>query len=481
MENFSYNLIFFLILIGGFLIRVIPQLSFKIESPDSYYHLTAARQIWKEKKIPSKLESFLFEGTYTYPPILHVLLAPIIRFKKITLGRMVSPIFDMLIGVLVFYVATDFFGEEIGLISFLIYVITPINVIESIKLTPRTIGQFFLTLFMFSVFYVDSNPFQLLLLIPIISTAIVLLSHKMATQSLAMLVIFVSVVYLLVDYNYSIFLMCGLILGVLFTIAVSKGFYLKIFRGHKAILSYHFKHGDFRKGKKQFLSPVQIVQRWPWIILVPFAMIFLNFEEFFALKNLNFLFIWGVFFVALTILWRFGSGFRYLVFGIPPTCIFFAYIIWSEFSQIGLVFLILAAGLSIARIAYYLKKNRKKPLITKELENCFNYLVSAPTKSVACVPASLNYQTAFFTEKKVLSGEASPEQFKEKRDYYSKFFNDDKTLLNLIKEFQTNTFLVASASVIGQEFEKIVMKSNLVTSTTLHDEGSYKILSIVER
>jgi hypothetical protein len=476
MDFMGYEYFFILILVLGFLIRIIPSFLFKIDSPDTFYHLTVARQIWREKKIPKKLNSFLFEGTFSYPPLFQIFLIPLIIKNQLIFGRLISPTIDIFIGVLVYLVARDSFGVEIGLISFILYLLIPINVIESIKLTPRPLGQFFFVMFMFSIFY--STEFQIeFFLISIISVVGILLSHKMATQSLIMISIMMAGSFLFLDWNYSIFISTSLTLGILSTIVISQGFYLKIFQGHKAVLLHHFKFGDFRNGEKKFGSPFQIIQRWPWIILFPLPLIFSENITIFSNKDLSFLLIWGLFFIAMSILWRFGSAFRYIVFATPPLCIIFAYSIWTEFNDWVFVFLIFALGMSLARITYYFKRQYDNPLITHELHDCFKYLKNLPEESLGCIPPSLNYQTAFFTEKKILAGEATPEQFEKKRDYFS-FAKDEYSLLNTIQAFKTKYFLVDYKNPIGKKFETIINESKKLSSSILYERGSYKIYEI---
>jgi len=476
LSNTVYDIIFLLALLFGAALRIVPLFLFRIENIDSFYHLTAARQIWNEKKIPSSLNSFLIKGTYSYPPLLHFLLAPIVGKNKKSLALIISPIFDILSAILIYYVIQSNFNTEVALISSVLFLFIPFTVIESMSLTPRSIGSFFIIAYYFLVSFtiVENIIFELIL--ASICVAVVLLSHKMATQSLIFSGLFLTLAYVLIDVETSIFVITTLILGSILSFIISKGYYRKVFRGHKAMLLYHFKHGNYF-GEKKFGNPIQIIKLWPWLILLIIAIFLDNFYHLYNDENLLFLLIWGLFFIGLSIVWRYGDNYRYLVYAMAPISIVFANII-LQLQELTIIFIGISLFLSFARIGLFIRKQRKNPLISTDLHNCFKYIVNQDKiTSIACIPSTINYPAAFYTHKKILAAEAAPEPWENGIDY-SNYVSKADTILELINKFQTKIFLVNSQDQKANEFENAVANSSLVDHKVLFHSGSYKIYEL---
>ena len=467
---------FFIIISIGLAIRILPIILFKIESPDNYYHLTAAQQIWDEKKIPDYLKAFLLKGAYSYPPTLHLLLAPIVGRNKIFLSKIIGPIFDVLNAILIYFVVSEFFGQEIALVSCLIYIITPLNLMESLAVTPRPIGLFFTTSFFLLAFISIFSNSILFLIMASFCFMGVLLSHKMATQSIVSASIIISLFYILLDYQLSIFIMSALTLGFFLALVISRGFYRKIFRAHKAMLSYHFKQGNY-EGKKQFGNPLEIIKRWPWLPILPFV----YFISSLSLENnphFIFLLIWGVFFLIITVLWRYGDNYRYLTYGIAPLSIIVSQTVWSFNDEIKFFFLAIIILLSLGRLSIFIRNQKRNRIISKDLLNCFEFIrTKKEYQAVGYVPVSLIYPAAFFTGKQVLGAEASPEPWEKGIDY-SAYMENHELLLKLLKEFNIKTFLINLNDPRGRKLKSILEESKIIKSYLSFKEGTYQIYEL---
>jgi hypothetical protein len=474
-----YDLLFVVIVVIGALIRIVPLLKLRLESGDNYYHLLAARQIRREKKLPSELGYFIFKGTYSYPPLLHLILASIQKPQhydnRTRSALLVSPIIDVLSCIFLYYSVSLIIDPAIALLSALIYMSTPILVFESLPITPRPLGLLFLNAYLLCL-YGFSSYHALELLIPAsFCVTGALLGHKMATQSLFFVGIFLSLVFVALDYSISEFVVISILSGLILALIISKGFYKKVFRGHKAMLGYHFKHGNY-KGEKRFGNAIEIIQRWPWIFLLPIAFFIGNTQSLQASENLVLL-LWGLFFITITMLWRYGDNYRYLVYGVAPLSIVLAQLLWaSPELQRNILLTALVAGNAL-RIIVFFRRRSKESLVSQSLRKCFDFLRRQDNFSIGCVPVSLNYPTAYFTEKKVLGSEASPESWETGIDL-SGFFKDESLLLNLMKAHNTSLFLVDSSDTTGRIFESLLNTSKLLKSTLLFESGEFEIYEL---
>jgi len=172
----------------------------------------------------------------------------------------------------------------------------------------------------------------------------------MATQSLFFISLSMSVIFLIIDYQVSFFILSSLTLGIASTMIVSKGFYKKILYGHIAILRYHFRQGNY-EGEKKFGNPLQILQRIPWLILFPIVFLFNDFIDFTSQNS--FLIIWGMLFLIITILWKFGDNYRYLVYGIIPLSVIFSEMIFKLDDTVLVIIISSILTLCFFRLSYF--------------------------------------------------------------------------------------------------------------------------------
>jgi len=468
-----HNEIFYIILIMGLLIRILPQIIFKIDTVDTYYHLTAAKQIWNERKIPINLNSFLIKGTYSYPPLLHLIISPFVGKQKIFPARFIGIIFDFSSIILLYYVIGQTLGYEVALIASLVYAMTPINIIESFSVTPRPLGWFFLNVFLLTTFFSISNFSILLLMISVSSVIGILLSHKMATQSLFFISLSMGVIFLIIDYQVSFFILSSLTLGIASTMIVSKGFYKKILYGHIVILRYFFRQGNI-EGEKKFGNPIQILQRIPWLILFPIVFLFNDFIDFTSQNS--FLIIWGMFFLIIPILWKFGDNYRYLVYGIIPLSVIFSEMILKLDYTVLVIIISSLLTLCFFRLAYFFKINKTHRIISKDLLSCFSYVNNNDIQRISIVPASLVYPASFYTNKQILGADPSPEILKGKD--YTKISSNPSLLFDTIKKFQIFTFIIDTNDQNALSLKSIIEKSTLLKSTILFSQGRFEVIKL---
>lgn len=480
MNESYYDILFLTIILAGLFARIFPIVRFDIRSVDNYYHLLAARQIWKEKRIPRKLEHFLFSGTYSYPPLLHLILAPIgarLGTGREKVGLVLAPIADIVSAVILYFFVESVLGEPIALIATLMYVITPILVIESLSITPRTLGALFLNLFIMIAFLYSYNHNYWLVVPAILSVAIILLTHKMAAQSLFFVSVASSAMFLVVDLSISAFVSLSVILGFFITLFFSRGFYRKVLRGHKAMLRYHFKHGNY-KGEKKFGNPLQILQRWPWLMLFP-LIIAISYSQPPIIEVPLVPLVWGSAFLALTMLWRYGDNYRYLVYGIAPLAIVFAVFTSSLLDSWRWTIIGISIALCTLRLSYFFsRKSMVDSIVTEDLLDCLSYIKNQESyQSFGCVPVSINYPSAFYADKAVLGAEAAPEPWERGLDF-SHFYRDEDLLLELMSNYGTRLYLVNSSDPAGATFESLLRGSKKIRHSILHACGRYKVYEL---
>ena len=204
-------------------------------------------------------------------------------------------------------------------------------------------------------------------------------------------------------------------------------------------MSFHFKHGDYA-GYKNFGKPIPIITRLPWIVLFP-ILLFLDLSA----KPDSFIIFNGIIailFILLTFLWRYGDNYRYLVYASPSLCMVFAYLVYPIPEPWNLILISLGILSSLLRLGYYYYKGMSKRLVTSKLLESFDFVRNNTSiDSLGLVPVSYVYPAAYYTGKKVLGTDGSPEPWEKGKDY-SRFFITEDGFLEVLEEFNVNTFLV---------------------------------------
>ena len=475
--SFVFSALFFVVLGLGIALRSIPSLILKLDSPDEYAHFLISRKIYQQKKLPHSLDQFLIRGTFSYPPLLHFILIPFIVRNRFSSSKIISLFADIGIGVLIYYVTYNLINENVALLAFLFYVITPINVIESTYVNPRTLGAFFFFLFVMTIFLTQTYDTSILAL-SVISVIFILLTHRMATQSLLFISVILLITYFFIDYELSMYISVSLVLGFFLTLIFSKGFYKKILHGHKVILAFHFKQGDY-SGRKNFGNPIHVIIRIPWIILFPFLLFFV--EITFSNSFIFFNAIIAITFVSLAFLWRYGDNYRYLVYASPPLSIVFSYFVFSLSEPWNVIFVGIAIFSSIFRIGIFYFKSRSKKLVSKQLLDTFEFLKNKnDIDSIATTPTSYVYPAAFFTNKKILATDGSPEPWEKGKDY-SNFYLKEEGFLEVINGFKINTFLIDTNKSEASAFMKTLKNSKKLVFKRIFNLKNYEVYDISKK
>lgn len=415
---------------------IIPVLAFVFESyprflnrkfgVDIWTHLLYLKEYHKQKGIPKNIKNgFLVSGDYDYPPAFIFILSKL-SFKWVEKYEFLfSPFFDAWHLLIIFYLVNIASGSiVVALLTQLLYVFTPIIILENSSATPRSLGYTLFSITFFSLFIFQQKVDYLYLLVAVVFGSFIFLSHRFTAQGFLFFSIFFSLFY-----KSFIFLEVFLLSFVL-SYVLSSGFYAKVLKGHLGNLWFWYKNIDFRfahqvKGNykefktgdfvfrlyNQFLKfpPFVLAITNPWTLSV-FYILFFAFPQNLIMKN----FIWWVvfsYFLSVATLWvpilRFlGEGQRYLELSAFPSAFLSAWLlnrlITSSFSIFVVAGYMLIAVLSFITIVVIQRKaiiNDRLRTITPSLQKMFEYLKSLKKKPhLLCIPHQITTNVIYHTK-----------------------------------------------------------------------------------
>lgn len=369
---------------------------------------------------------FIIEGYFDYPPIFPWLLSFISKKTLLQIQGFIAPIFDCIQNYLVFLITLQLTNKpEVALIAQVIYFSTPIAALENSYLTPRSLGYLNFTLAFYPILMYQQTHTLIYLAVGYLFTSLIFFSHRFPVQAL----LFISIFFTIFDKNL-IYLM-NFFLSLLTAILISRGYYLRVLRGHLSIIYFWVLHYKFRfahqiRGnfsstkihKMDFVgfvyyllstfTPLSLIATNIWL-LAPFAFFMDKYIKLGLIPLDNPLFfkmsLWVVFFyiistivLSVKYLIPIGEGQRYLEMALVPTSILAA-VIFSVFVNTQYKIEIIIIYISIFAVNVLLTvyaqwkgvitdKNRS---LTKELPEVFSYLNHLKFKPrIICVPHAIN-------------------------------------------------------------------------------------------
>lgn len=411
--------------IFAFIFEIYPRILNKKFGVDIWTHLLYLKEYHKQKKIPGKIENgFLVPGVYDYPPVFIFILSKF-PFKLVEKYEFLfSPFFDSLLVILIFHISFSLTGNILlSLVTQIIYLLTPIIVLENSSATPRSLGYSLFTILFISLFLFVRNNEWIFLLIAITSGALIFLSHRFTTQGF----LFFSIFFSILDKN-PIYLLV-FILSFFLAVVFSKGFYLKVLRGHLGNLAfwnknakYRFFHqikGSYKEHKtKDFIFKLynQFLEFPPFVLAITNPWTLPVFYIFFFAQPLDPLFLrmllWVMlsYVLALLTTWipslRFlGEGQRYLELSAFPTALLSSKLLFgfmeTDFKNIislGYIVLGIASFITIVVIQRKGIIKDKLRTITPGMKKMFSYLKHLHQKpSLLCIPHQITTNTIYHT------------------------------------------------------------------------------------
>lgn len=393
---------------------------------DIWTHLLYLKEYHRQKGIPRRIKNgFLVSGEYDYPPVFIFILSKF-PFKLVEKYEFLfSPFFDAVHLMLIFFISYFLTNDMIiALLTQVLYVLTPIIILENSSATPRSLGYTLFTILFVSLFLFIENNNSALLIVAIVAGTLVFLSHRFTTQGF----LFFASFFTVLDKN-SIYLW---IFGISFIVAivVSRRFYFKVLRGHIGNLVFWYKNIDYRfahqvKGNykehrtqdfifrlyNQFLKfpPFVLTITNPWTLPVFYLFFFA-----FPIEPILQRFIWWViasYALAITTIWvrhlRFlGEGQRYLELSAFPTAFLSAQIllnlIKSEVALFTLAYYTVIGVAALLTTVVIQKKGiikDKLRTVTPSLKQIYFYLRSLRSKPrLLCIPHQITTSTIYHTD-----------------------------------------------------------------------------------
>lgn len=431
---------------------IIPFLSFLLQSYPRFFNKFFGVDVWtrlieidlvrkNDHRIPKKKinNQFIIDGYFDYPPLFPFIFSFFPKKSLLKYQGFISPLIDSLQVVLVFFIAYFLTNNPwLSITSQLIYLLTPMIAIENSYFTPRSFGYLLFSAAVIFFIFFFYQPTVLNFSIGIILTTLVFLSHRFATQSLVFLAIF------LTFYFKSPVFILEILSGFLFAVFLTRGYYLRVLRGHFSNIYFWFLNRD-----KRFTHPIRgnvktknkdFVSRIYSLLSVfsPIALFGLNFWMLsgfivFILSYLNMLDVplifqtftaWILFFYVLAVITlRFkyflciGEGQRYLEMIAVPSAILSSYLVFEFLKTpygpyiLGLFIFFLMFNLAII-VFTQLKgiiKDKDKSL-TADWNKIFIYINKMKTiPRIVCFPHQNTTMTMYHTKAKILVNADNPQ------------------------------------------------------------------------
>lgn len=401
---------------------------------DTWYFLNYAEAFRKERRLPAKLSNYLLDiEEQWYPPVLAIILS---FFSKRLVDKyhwLISALIDSIQSIILYIFSILFTGRmDVAIFATLLYISSTVNASMATNLNSRPLASLVSTLLMLSIYYFSLSPniysFGLILLFG----AILLHTHKMATQQFVFFSIGLS--FINRDLTYLYILIFVFIIGLIST----KGFYIKILKNNIQIvkfwaknLPYLLKHQvytsplyrDDKKAKEKIGISGLKMHRYMFyfakahlLLLLSIVIIFWilknNIPDF---KRIQFLFNWA-FINYFTIIsttyfpyFKFiGEGFKYLIYGTFPISFLISYctlnIIPETTISYAILIILIVSSFYIQIFTLSRQTVNVNSFVDEELKQVIKILRENKEDNIMCIPVFKAEPIAYLAEKKVLWG-----------------------------------------------------------------------------
>ena len=419
----------------SFALQVYPRFFNKYFGVDVWTRLLEVEHVKRaHHKIPGKIrKGFIIEGTFDYPIIFPWIFSFFPKKFLLNIQGVVSPFFDFLQNILVFYIAFLLTNNiSVALLAQAMYSVIPIIPIENSYLTPRSLGYLNFTLAFFPIFMYHINHNPVFLLISLFFTCTLFLTHRFALQSFIIISIFFSFV------DRSVIYLVNILLGFTIVLILTRGFYLRVARGH--LYNIYFWVVNYKNRFAHQIYGLRPNKRVDWVgkiyplfsIFSPFFMFAMNVWAFSAFIYLFLYFqkwdslpidpvflrmsLWVIFFyvfgaIVLKVkrLIPIGEGQRYMEMASVPSVILSSVLFFNLFEKFGIIVAFLLGMFLVGNLLLILfiqikgiisDKNRS---LTEELREAYKFINSLPGKpKIICIPHQITTMTVYNTKADVL-------------------------------------------------------------------------------
>lgn len=242
------------------IIRIIPKFINTKISSDTWYHISCADNIRKNKhKVPEKLEGYLLPSGYNYPFLYHFVLSFIPTQKIIKYERVFSAVIDGIMIVISYYMFSQILNDkDIALNLSILLTLSPTFLKVStgpraFDLTPRVFGELTTLLYFLAMYqFYLTNDFAFYF-ISITFGSISFLSSKFSVQVILIFSILMSV------FIGSIEILLSPILSFIFAIIISDGKCMTLI---KQQCTHLYKYATELKNIDGFIGQINSIQQY---------------------------------------------------------------------------------------------------------------------------------------------------------------------------------------------------------------------------
>lgn len=384
-------------------------------------------------RIPGKIKrGFIIEGYFDYPIIFPYLFSFFPKKFLLNIQGFVSPFFDSLQNIIVFYITFSLTNSlPTSLLAQAMYSLIPIIPIENSYLTPRSLGYLNFTLAFYPLLLYHTYHNIFLFLISLFFTCTLFLTHRFALQSL----IFISLFFSIVDHSFIYSL--NLIISFIIVVILTKGFYLRVARGHLYniyfwVVNYKFRFAHQIYGLKStkrmdwvgkvysllsLLSPIFLFAVNIWAFSAILYLVFYQQSSDFPINIIYFkMSLWIIFFyifgsIVLRIkrLIPIGEGQRYMEMASVPSVVLSSIIFFYFFSKFGIIVMATLIFLMLSNLSFIIfvqikgiigDKNRS---LTYDLKQTYRFINSLKgTPRIICIPHQITTMAVYNTKADVL-------------------------------------------------------------------------------
>ncbi len=414
---------------------------------DTYSHLRIAEEFFDYRGIISYHKSYFPNKKlrYTYPPLLHIILAVLQERTSITFRRALSlwlNLFFVSIFVLVLYSVFNFSAYKIALACGL-YLINSLNYFETNAITPRLFGISFFFLAGVGIAQFYSGNMQYWPYIIIGSTGL-FLSHRMGVQILLFFsVVFTIILLIFFKFNFFwlwLFLSISFMAAILFT----KGQVFYVLKDHLKRIYLHMVSGNQADGSKKLGNPLNIIRNNPFILMLPLFIYHLplkqNNDNFYSSSFIMIVICCVILFMS--IFWIWGSGERHIIFISPFLLIlyFSQKTIFENNLMILFLVLVLIVIKNLSSILYF--KGNKKNRVDNDWRELASLIKKDKGKNLLIFPEiNISFLT-YATKKIIFSGAHDSSAVEFNRILLKRRLYDHSHIKNMAEEFNSDLVLI---------------------------------------
>jgi len=388
-------IVFVMVFLISLFIRFYLLLRYKWIGKDTFYHFIVAKKIKENGFPPEYIDQFVKPEKYDYPPGFHLFVS-LFEEKKYQKLQFLSPVVDILTSIAIFGFCNTTFNFEVAIISTSLYLVTPFMLDNAYSFNPRSFANLFFVIAIFSS--INSVIFNSLVWFSaaIIFSVLVLLLHRLTTQCLFFILV------LFVPGMNSFIPGMILILSILSAIILTKGFYLKVLRGHFAFIEEFgrkiLEKKNIDEQPSLFPDPKQYLFNMPVLLTLP---LLVYYPLVFQGPLMFSLLIWALGLTVLSIIWVFGEGIRHMICSVPAFSILAALIVVAY--QLYSIFFILVFVSGLFGL-YKIFRMEKHPsisgIVSKDMLSAFEFIRTNKKKReiLFCLPLDYTYNAAYFSD-----------------------------------------------------------------------------------